>query len=88
MALSQASIFLTIDWQGLAGRHIIRLETTLDDGDGPERTEAIANAVELFRNVVGLEVIDDAVNAGEWPGGNAEEATDEPADPWRRMKEL
>jgi len=89
MMLSPSSLFLAIDWQGLAGRHIIRLQITLDDeSDESERAEAIADAAGLFRNFVGLEVIDDAVNAGEWPmGKNTGDIADEPIDPWRRMKE-
>jgi hypothetical protein len=75
MMLAESLLFITIDWQGLRGRHIIQLQASLDESDGPERAEAIANAVELFRNMVGLEVIEDAVNAGEWPACDEENAS-------------
>jgi hypothetical protein len=93
MILSRSSLHLGIDWQGLAGRHIICLKATLDtgeDGEEYDRAEAIANAVELFRNMVGLEVIGDAVGAGEWPTGHADESSDQSSgsiDPWCRTRE-
>lgn len=86
MILSHSSLHLGIDWQGLNGRHIICLKATLEDAEESDRAEAIANAVELFRNMVGLEVIDDAVGAGEWPMGSPEQPSD-PADPWCRTRE-
>ena len=70
----------------MAGRHIIRLQTTLRGFQETDRTEAIANAVELFRNVVGLEIIDDAVRAGEWPMSNANNGPTETPGEWDRMR--
>ena len=84
MLLAESCLFLTIDWQGLNGRHIIRLQVTLDDSNDLEREKAITTSVELFRNMVGLEVIDDAVGAGEWPVSGAVEHSSDSAGEWCR----
>jgi hypothetical protein len=85
MILSRSCLHLGIDWEGLSGRHIICLKATLEDEED-DRAQAIANAVELFRNMVGLEVIGDAVGAGEWPMGHPDEPSDS-TDPWCRTRE-
>jgi hypothetical protein len=80
--IDESKIVLVLDWQGQAGRHVVRLDQTLAEGGVPELEEAIVNAVALFRNVVGFEVIDDAVSSGGWPGSDPDEASDGP-DEWR-----
>lgn len=89
MMLSQSSLYLSIDWQGLTGRHIIHLKATLESSHEGDRADSITHAVEMFRNMVGLEVIDDAVNAGEWPASDIhlQQAAADSTDPWSRTKE-
>jgi hypothetical protein len=61
----RSHLILAMEWEGKAGRHVVHLHQTLEwDGDD-ERDAAITNAVALFRNVIGLEMIEDAIEAGE-----------------------
>ncbi len=81
LMISRSQLILTLDWTGHAGRHLVRLHQTLASDEGVDRDEGIARAVGLFRNVVSLEVIDDAMNAGEWaPHGSDEDSGDLPED--------
>ena len=81
-----SQVILELEWSGLAGKHIVRLDQTLEGGEGQERDEALANAVELFRNVVGLEIIEDALYAANWPSMDEGIAAAHSANPWHRIK--
>ena len=84
-AICASRLFIGLKWRGYAGLHAVHLEQGLDGLEGVEREEAIAKAVELFRNVVGLDVIDDAMNAGPTPG--VPTVMDPPED-WRSPRGL
>jgi hypothetical protein len=81
-----SQVLLELEWAGLAGKHIVRLDQTLDGNEGHQRDEALANAVELFRNVVGLEIIEDALYAANLPLMNQGLTAAYSADPWERTK--
>ncbi len=96
LTITQSQIDLALMWEGMAGRHVVHLRQSLDESiEDIERDECIENAVLLFRNVVGMEVIADALVAGEWPGtdgtggvdGEGEQSAPPSADEWRRTRE-
>lgn len=68
LTITQSQIDLALMWDGMAGRHVVHLRQSLEEGiEDIERDECIENAVLVFRNVVGMEVIADALVANEWP---------------------
>lgn len=65
IVIDDSRILLMLDWTGQAGRHIICLDQAIEGTSAEERDESANQAILLFRNVVGFEIIDDALNSGE-----------------------
>jgi hypothetical protein len=97
LTITQSQIDLALMWDGMAGRHVIHLRQSLEEGiEDIRRDECIENAVLVFRNVVGMEVIADALVASEWPetdgtpeiDGDGEQSAPPSAEEWRRTREI
>lgn len=73
-------VIFELNWAGKTGRHVVHLAQSLGESEGAARDEALLNAMELFRNVVGLEVIDDALHSGDWPPAGVTEISLDPID--------
>lgn len=93
--VSRTEIELVLIWDGRAGRHVVHLRQSLDEsGADGERDEGVANAVMIFRNVVGMEVIEDALAGSEWSSigpvacDGGEESSEEQFDEWHRLREI
>ena len=96
LVISESQIDFLLRWEGRAGQHVVHLQQTVEWDESGEREMAIARAVVMFCNAVGLEVIADALTAGECPALGDEEADgnesglgdeEEGVDPWGRTKE-
>ncbi len=88
--ISGTQIDFLLQWSGRAGTHVVHLRQTIDEEEDEEREQKIANAVLMFRNVIGMEVIEDALAAGEWlglegaDGDEDERDSGENGEPWNR----
>jgi len=92
LTITHSQIDLALLWDGMAGRHVVHLKQSLEEGiEDIERDECIEHAVLMFRNVVGMEVIAEALAAAEWTetddasriGGDDEENGPESVEDWR-----
>ena len=94
LLISESHIDFLLRWTGQAGQHVVHLRQTIEGQDDEERQTVITTAVMMFRNVIGMEVIEDALAAGEWPDlenaemeGNAPDAANASVDRWGRTQD-
>ena len=77
VVVSLSQINVALSWEGKSGQQIVHLQQNFDESEYTLRDDAITGAAALFRSIVGLVVIEDALAAGAWPEARTEAGSDD-----------